>query len=53
MYSLSHIMSQISLKNSFGEVVFKFFTEIKKAEMKIGSFGCHFETAKFGGIFFF
>ena len=36
MYSWSPNLSQISLKNSFGKVVFKFWPKSKWREMKIG-----------------
>ena len=47
MYSWSPNLSQISLKKSFGKVVFQILAEI---EIKIGYFGRHFETLQ---IFFY
>ena len=35
MYSWSHILRKISLKKSFGIVVFNFSAEIKMTQMKI------------------
>ena len=36
MYSWSPNLSQISLKNSFGKVVFQILAKLKWREMKIG-----------------
>ena len=49
MYSWAPIMSQISLKNSFGKVVFQIFAEIEMTQNENRSFGRHLETV----IFFF
>ena len=48
MYSWSPNLSQISLKNSFGKVVFQILAEI----MEIGLFGRHFETVQIFYIIF-
>ena len=40
-------MSQISLKNSFGKVVFQIFVEIEMTWNENRSFGRHFETVNF------
>ena len=44
MYSWSSIMNQVSLKNSFGQVVFQIFVEIEMTWNKNRLFGRHFET---------
>ena len=49
MYSCSPTLSQISLKNSFGKVVFQILAKIEMMRNKHWLFGCHFETV----IFFF
>ena len=51
MYSWSPIMSQMLLKNSFGKPVVHIFAEIKMTQSKNRSFGRHFETVFFLGIF--
>ena len=51
MYLWSPITSQISLKNSFGEVAFQIFTEIEMTQNENRSFGHQFEMVIFGGIF--
>ena len=40
-------MSQISLKNSFGKVVFQIFAEIEMTQNENRSFGRHSETVIF------
>ena len=50
MYSWSHNLSQISLKNSFGKVVFQILAEMEMKRNKNWLFGRHFETVQ---IFFF
>ena len=46
MHSWSPNLSQISLKNSFGKVVFQIFTEIEMTRNENWLFGRHFETAQ-------
>ena len=46
MYSYSPNLSQISLKNSFGEVFFQFFAEIEMTRNENRLFGRHFETVQ-------
>ena len=46
MYSCSPTLSQISLKNSFGKVVFQILAKIKMTRNKNRLFGCHFETVQ-------
>ena len=47
MYSCSPTLSQISLKNSFGKVVFQIFAKIEMTvQNKNRLFGRHFETVK-------
>ena len=58
MYSRSHTLIQISLKNSFGKVVFRIFTKIEMTRNKNWLFGRHFETVQhfqffFAGLWFF
>ena len=50
MYSWSPNLSQISLKNSFGKVVFQILAEIEMMRNENRLFGRHFETVP---IFFF
>ena len=52
MYSWSPNLSQISLKNSFGKVVFQIPAEIKLTRNKNRLFGRHFETVQIFYIFF-
>ena len=51
MYSWSPILSQISLKNSFGGVFFQFVANFEMKRNKNQSFGRHFETVNFLGYF--
>ena len=55
MYSCSHTLSQISLKNSFGKVVFQILAKIKMTrnkKLKIKRlFGRHFKTVQHFHIF--
>ena len=44
IYSYSPSLSQISLKNSFGKVVFQNLAKIEMTRNKNWFFGCHFET---------
>ena len=46
MYSWSPNLSQISLKNSFGKVVFQIFAEIEMTRNENRLFGCHFEMVQ-------
>ena len=50
MYSWFPNLSHISMKNSFGKVVFQIFTEIEMTRNENRLFGNHFETVK--NIFF-
>ena len=43
MYSWSPNLSQISVKNSFGKVVFQIFAEIEMTQNENRLFSCHFE----------
>ena len=52
MYSCSLTLSQISLKNSFGKVVFQIFAKIEMTRNKNWLFGRHFETVQHFQIFF-
>ena len=52
MYSCSPTLSQISLKNSFGKVVFQILTKIEMTQNKNRLFGRHFETVQHFQIFF-
>ena len=52
MYSWSPNLSQISLKNSFGKVVFQILAEIEMTQNENRVFGCHLERYKYF-IFFF
>ena len=52
MYSCSATLSQISLKNSFGKVIFQVLAKIEMTRNKNRLFGCHFETVQFFQIFF-
>ena len=45
-------MSQISLKNSFGKVVFQILAKIEMTRSKNRLFGRHFETVQHFQIFF-
>ena len=52
MYSCSPTFSQISLKNSFGKVVFQILAKIEITRNKNRLFGRHFETVEHVQIFF-
>ena len=52
MYSWSPNLSQISLKNSFGIVVFQIMAEIEMSRNENRLFGRHFETVQKFYIFF-
>ena len=52
MYSWSPNLSQISLKNSFGKVVFQILAEIKMTRNENRLFGRHFEMVQIFYIFF-
>ena len=52
MYSWSPNLSQISLKNSFGKVVFQILAEIEMTRNENRLFGHHFETVQILLIFF-
>ena len=52
MYSCSPSLSQISLKNSFGKVVFQILAKIEMMRNKSRLFGRHFETVQHFQIFF-
>ena len=52
MYSYSPTLSQISLKNSFGKVVFQILAKIEMTRNKNRLFGRHFETVQYFQIFF-
>ena len=52
MYSWSPNLSQISLKNSFGKVVFQILAEIEMTRNENRLFGRHFETVPIFYIFF-
>ena len=51
MYSWSPNLSQISLKNSFGKVVFQILAEIEMMRNENRLFGRHFETVQIFYIF--
>ena len=51
MYSWSPNLSQISLKNSFGKVVFQNWAEIEMTRNENLLFGRHFETVQIFYIF--
>ena len=51
MYSWSPNLSQISLKNSFGKVIFKILVEIEMSQNENRLFGRHFETVHIFYIF--
>ena len=53
MYSYSPSLSQISLKNSFGKVVFQNLAKIEMTRNKNRLFGRHFETVQHLIFFFF
>ena len=53
MYSRSPTLSQISLKNSFGKVVFQILAKIEMMRNKNRLFGRHFETVQYFQFFFF
>ena len=46
MYSCSPTLSQISLKNSFGKVVFQILAKIEMTRIENQLFGRHFETVQ-------
>ena len=52
MYSYSPILSHISLKNSFGKVVFQILAKIEMTRNKNLLFGRHFETVQYFQFFF-
>ena len=52
MYSYSPTLSQISLKNSFGKVVFQILAKIEMTRNKNRLFGRHFETVQHFQNFF-
>ena len=52
MYSCSPTLSQISLKNSFGKVVFQILAKIEMTRNKNQLFGRHFETVQHFHFFF-
>ena len=52
MYSWSPNLSQISLKNSFVNMVFQILAEIKMLRNENRLFGHHFETVHIFYIFF-
>ena len=52
MYSCSPTLSQISLKNSFGKVVFQILAKIEMTRNKNRLFGRHFETVQHFQFFF-
>ena len=54
MYLCSPTLSQVSLKNSFGKVVFQILAKIEMTRNKNPLFGRHFETVQhFQVVFFF
>ena len=52
MYSYSPNLSQISLKNSFGKVVFQILAKIEMTRNKNRLFGRHFQTVQHFQILF-
>ena len=52
MYSCSPTLSQISLKNSFGKVVFQILAKIEMTRNKNRLCGRHFETVQHFQILF-
>ena len=52
MYSCSPTLSQISLKKSFGKVVFQILAKIEMTRNKNRLFGRHFETVQHFQFFF-
>ena len=52
-FTYSPFLSQISLKNSFGKVVFQISVKIKMMRNKNRLFGRHFETVNILFFFFF
>ena len=52
IYSYSPSLSQISLKNSFGKVVFQNLAKIEMTRNKNRLFGRHFETEQYFKIVF-
>ena len=52
MYSYSPILSQISLENSFGKVVFQILAKIEMTRNKNRLFGRHFGTVQYFQTFF-
>ena len=52
MYSYSPTLSQISLKNSFGKVVFQILAKLEITRNKNPLFGRHFETVQHFQIVF-
>ena len=53
MYSCSPTLSQISLKNFFGKVVFQILAKIEMMRNKNRLFSHHFETVQHFQFFFF
>ena len=52
MYSCSPTLSQISLKNSFGKVVFQILAKIEMTGNRNRLFGRHFKTVQHFHFFF-
>ena len=52
IYSYSPSLSQISLKNSFGKMVFQNLAKIEMTRNKNRLFGRHFETVQHFNFFF-
>ena len=52
MYLRSPTLSQISLKNSFGKMVFQILAKIEMTRNKNRLFGRHFETLQHFQYFF-
>ena len=52
IYSCFPTLSQISLKNSFGKVVFQILAKIEMPRNKNRLFGRHFETVQHFDFFF-
>ena len=53
IYSCSPTLSQISLNNSFGKVVFQILAKIEMTQNKNRLIGHHFETVQRFNFFFF
>ena len=52
MYSYSPTLSQISLKNSFGKVIFQILAKMEMTQNENRLFGRHFETVHHFQFFF-